>query len=220
MGKQSTLSFHKTWVFDLDNTLHNALPHIFPHINRAMTEYLQRHLALDQAGADELRMRYWHRYGATLVGLVRHHGTDPHHFLWETHQFPDLARMVQRERGLKAALKRLPGRKVVFSNAPIHYSRAVLEALGIAGEFDQVFTIEHTGFHPKPDARGFYRLFWRHGINPLRAVMVEDSLENLKTAKRLGMKTVWVSNACKRPAYVDVCINSVLRLPRIAYRIQ
>ena len=34
----------KFWIFDLDNTLHNATPHIFPHINRAMTAYLQQRL--------------------------------------------------------------------------------------------------------------------------------------------------------------------------------
>ena len=28
------------WLFDLDNTLHNASPHIFPHINRSMSLYL------------------------------------------------------------------------------------------------------------------------------------------------------------------------------------
>jgi len=34
------------WLFDLDNTLHDASPHIFPHINRSMTAYLERHLDL------------------------------------------------------------------------------------------------------------------------------------------------------------------------------
>ncbi|MEN9879697.1 MAG: hypothetical protein RIQ55_343, partial [Pseudomonadota bacterium] len=33
------------WVFDLDDTLHHATPNIFPHINRAMTAYIERHLA-------------------------------------------------------------------------------------------------------------------------------------------------------------------------------
>ena len=58
------------WIFDLDNTLHNATPHIFPHINRSMTAYLREHLALDEAAADALRMDYWQRYGATLSGLI------------------------------------------------------------------------------------------------------------------------------------------------------
>jgi putative hydrolase of the HAD superfamily len=43
------------WIFDLDNTLHNATPHIFPHINRSMTAYLQEHLQLDEDAANALR---------------------------------------------------------------------------------------------------------------------------------------------------------------------
>ena len=80
----------RTWVFDLDNTLHDADPHIFPHINRSMTEYLQRELGLDEAAAGELRRHYWLRYGATLSGLQRHHGVKPAHFLSETHRLPGL----------------------------------------------------------------------------------------------------------------------------------
>jgi pyrimidine 5''-nucleotidase len=209
----------RVWVFDLDNTLHNAFPHIFPHINRAMTEYLMAHLKLDEAGANQLREHYWHRYGATLLGLMRHHGTDPDHFLRETHQFPDLPRMVVKERGLRAMLKGLPGRKVVFSNAPIHYTRAVLAILHIADLFDGVFSVEHTGYWPKPYAKGFHRLFRKLKLNPRRAVMVEDSVGNLRTAKRLGMKTVWVTPAVKRPAYVDLNVRSVLELPRLMHKL-
>ena len=86
------------WLFDLDNTLHNASPHIFPHINRAMREYIECHLGVDEHEATRIRQDYWERYGATLLGLMRHHGTDPRHFLHETHQFPDLARMVVFEK--------------------------------------------------------------------------------------------------------------------------
>ena len=93
-------------MFDLDNTLHNAGAHIFPHMNRAMTQSLQDYLDLDEAGANALRERYWLRYGATLQGLMRHHGTDPDHFLWHTHQFPALHQMVLRQRGLRAACQR------------------------------------------------------------------------------------------------------------------
>lgn len=206
-------------MFDLDNTLHDANPHVFPHLNRAMTEYLKTHLNLDEARANELRERYWHRYGATLQGLIRHHGTDPDHFLWHTHQFPSLADAVLRQRGLRATLKRLPGRKVVYSNAPSHYTEAVLRLLGIADLFEAVFTIEHAGYRPKPQPHGYYRLFRRMGLNPANCIMVEDSLANLKTAKRLGMKTVWVTGLPKSPAYVDLTVRSVLELPRAAGRL-
>ena len=64
-----------TWIFDLDNTLHDARAHIFPQMDRAMTAYVQRALGLDEAAAGALRQEYWRRYGATLLGLMRHHGT-------------------------------------------------------------------------------------------------------------------------------------------------
>ena len=203
-----------TWIFDLDNTLHDANPHIFPHINRSMTAYLETHLGLACDDANRLRTHYWRRYGATLLGLMRHHGIDPTHFLWETHQFPELHRMVLRNPLLRSVLRRLPGRKLVFSNSPVHYSRAVLALLRVADLFDDVFSIEHTEYQPKPDRRGFLRLLRKHRLQPRRCVMVEDNLDNLKTAKRLGMRTVWVSVAAKAPAYVDLSIRHVAQLPR------
>jgi putative hydrolase of the HAD superfamily len=208
-----------TWVFDLDNTLHNASPHIFPHINRSMTAYLQRHLQLGEEEAGALRAHYWRRYGATLLGMMRHHGTDPGHFLRETHAFPDLSNMVVYERGLAAMLRRLPGRKLVLSNAPRHYAGAVLQLMGIAGQFDAVHCIESTGYQPKPSLAAFRSLLRTHGLIASRCVMVEDSRENLRPAKRLGMKTVWVTREPRTPAYVDARIASVLALPRLLGRL-
>lgn len=213
------MKFNRVWVFDLDNTLHNASPHIFPHINSAMNAYLQQHLGLDEQAAGELRRHYWQRYGATLIGLMRNHATDPQHFLRATHDFPDLHAQLVSEPGLRATLRRLPGRKLVFSNAPAHYAAAVLNALGIADLFDDVFSIEHTGYRPKPDSFGFLRLFRRNRVRPDRCVMVEDTLANLKTAKKLGMATVWVARASKAPAYVDFSVRSLMQLPRLAWRL-
>jgi putative hydrolase of the HAD superfamily len=62
--------------------------------------------------------------------------------------------------------------------------------------------------------RGFLHLIRDHRLNPARCIMVEDSAENLKTAKRLGMRTVLIANSPCRPAWVDLRIKSVLELPR------
>jgi putative hydrolase of the HAD superfamily len=166
-----------------------------------------------------LRIRYWRRYGATLLGLMRHHGTDPRHFLWHTHQFPHLSRMVVAEKGLAQALRRLPGRKVILSNAPAHYTHALLRVLGIAGLFERVFTVESMGFRPKPDTQAYRRMLAALRLDPRRCIMVEDTLENLVPAKRLGMATVWVSPRSRTPACVDRRIASVRELPKIARRI-
>ncbi len=204
----------RTWLFDLDNTLHNASSHIFPHPHHAMREYIERFLGLDAAAAANLRETYWHRYGATLLGLMRHHSTDPRHFLHHTHQFDDLSRMVVFERPLRAMLQKLPGRKIVFSNAPLHYTAAVLEIAGIARQFDSVWTIERLRFQPKPQPAGFRRLLHRERLDPKACVMVEDTPANLRAAKALGMKTVLISSAPRVPAFVDLRLQSVLDLPR------
>jgi len=207
--------FRCTWIFDLDNTLHNATPHIFPHISRSMTAYLQEHLQLDAGDAAALRVKYWHRYGATLLGLMRHHGTDPGHFLWHTHQFPELARMVVAERAALHTVHRLPGRKLLFSNSPAHYAHAVLDVLGLASLFDGVYAIEQVRYQPKPLRAGFRRLIRQERLIPQRTVMVDDSLPNLRAARRLGMRTVWVSREPRAPAYVTVRVSSVRQLPRL-----
>ncbi|MBM3342457.1 MAG: pyrimidine 5'-nucleotidase [Betaproteobacteria bacterium] len=207
------------WIFDLDNTLHDASVHVFPRINRAMTEYVQAHLKLSAADADALRHRYWQRYGATILGLIRHHDTNPAHFLRETHQFPDLHDVLLTEPLLRSTLARLPGRKFVFSNAPVHYAEDVLKGLGIIDLFADVYTIEHTRYRPKPDVYGFLRLCRSHHLHPRRCIMVEDKLENLQTAKRLGMKTVWVTGNLvargRAPAYVDKTVRSLAKLPQL-----
>ena len=215
----SRLSAPPVWLFDLDNTLHNASAHVFPHINRSMTEYLERHLALSRDEANALRVHYWHRYGATLLGLVRHHGTDPHHFLRETHRFDKLHELMVFERALRAMLRALPGRKIVFSNGPYRYAEAVLRAMGLRRCFAEVFGIEQMRFHPKPGIQAFRHLMHAQRLKPHRCVLVEDSAENLRTARRLGMRTVLVSRELGRPAYVDLKIASILDLRRALGRL-
>jgi len=209
----SSRSNAKTWLFDLDDTLHDASAHIFPHISRSMTAYICQHLCVDEGEATRLRQTYWARYGATLLGLIRHHGTDPAHFLHHTHQIPGLQRIVSAERGLKAVLARLPGRKIVFSNAPLEYAQAVLAIIGIRRCFDAVYSIEQLRYQPKPALAAFRRLLRAEGLAARSCIMVEDTLCNLKSAKRLGMKTVWVSTSTRRPPYADVRLASVLELP-------
>jgi putative hydrolase of the HAD superfamily len=206
------------WLFDLDNTLHDATPHIFPRINRAMTDYIMRELSVDEPQANALRQRYWSRYGATLRGLVAHHGIDPGHFLWHTHQFPDLDSILIHDRALKFLLPRLPGRKVLFSNAPEHYAKAVLARIGIGRCFDAVYAIEHLRLRPKPEVSAYLRLLSDLRIPASRCIMVEDSADNLVTAKRLGMRTVWVSTCTRRPPCVDFVVRHIGDLYRRNWR--
>lgn len=202
----------KTWIFDLDDTLHNASAHIFPVMNQAMTQYIMDELNLEEHSAHQLRQHYWRIYGATLKGLMRHHGVNAYHFLNETHALMDLPNMVIQVKRLRHTLKQLKGRKCVFTNAPRAYAVRVLQLMGIEDCFEFVFSVESTKFHAKPSVRGFQMLLNTLNVNACDCVMLEDNLPALMTAKRLGMQTVWVTRKLNKPNFVDFRINSVLAL--------
>jgi putative hydrolase of the HAD superfamily len=198
-----------TWFFDLDNTLHDASHAAFGQTSAAMSEYLVRHLGLAPEAATELRQHYWNRYGATLLGVVRHHGVKAAHFLEETHRLPGLEARLRTSAHDRAALKRLPGRKLVLTNAPLAYALRVLDALRLTRCFDGVLGIEDMtmfGEHrPKPDARMFRHLLARLKLRPAQCVLVEDTLEHQKSARRIGMRTVWMRR------YLDGRFRGTLR---------
>ena len=204
----------KIWIFDLDDTLHNASAHIFPVMNRAMTQYIMEHLELEEHAAHQLRQHYWNIYGATLKGLTRHHGVNAQHFLSTTHQF-FLPEMVIQVKRLRHMLQSLPGRKCVFTNAPRNYALHVIDLLGIADCFDLVFSVESAKFHAKPSMRGFQMLLKRIKAKPNDCVMLEDNLSALMTAKRLGMQTIWVTKRLQKPNFVDFRLSSVLALTHL-----
>ena len=208
----------RVWIFDLDNTLHDATARIFPAMHDQINAFLMREFGVDEEGANRMRRDFWLRYGTTLNGLMRHHGTDPRRFLAQTHVFPELGDIVVHENALKHALERLGGMKLVFSNAPRHYVRGVLRAMRLERYFDAVYAIEDARYRGKPALHGFQRLLRNHDLDPHRCAFVDDILENLRTAHRLGMSTVWVSKAQRRVSFVDLRIGSVLELPRLVFR--
>ena len=42
----------RVWIFDLDNTLHDARARIFPAMHEQINAYLRRHFDVDEAGAN------------------------------------------------------------------------------------------------------------------------------------------------------------------------
>ncbi|NQE51458.1 HAD-IA family hydrolase [Herbaspirillum rubrisubalbicans] len=228
------------WLFDLDNTLHNASHAIFPAINTNMNRIIKRVLDHDGQPSDEaavnyLRRHYWKLYGATLLGLVRHHGLGVDEFLHEAHLFDDLPGMVRAERGIGRWLAQLPGQKILLTNAPRRYSRELVRHLGLQRHFSHHISIEamhvHRQLRPKPSRLMLRKLLARHKVAPRRCILVEDTVDNLRSARELGVRTAWVTQylrgsqallgaiggqrvLSRLPAYVDVKVHSVRQLPR------
>ena len=194
----------RVWLFDLDNTLHNASYAAFGGINEGMTAYIVEQLGVSPAEANALRITYYLRYGATLLGLVRHHGIKAAHFLHHTHLLPGLEGRVHGHPHDFDAIARLPGRKFILTNAPRAYVERVLRSLRIGMLFDGVLSIEDMvmfgHLRPKPDVRMLRRVAVQLGVAPSRCVLVEDTLVHQKSARRIGMATVWMQRWMRQAA--------------------
>lgn len=181
----------ETWVFDLDNTLYPASCNLFDQIDRRIHDFIRTLLGLDPDAAHSLKRHYFLEYGSSMRGLMIHHGLDPVGFLAYVHDI-DLS-PVPPSPALDRALARLPGRKVIFTNGSTAHADRVLGRLGITEHFTAIFDIVAADYLPKPAPATYRALVERTGIDPTRAVFVEDLTRNLAPAAALGMTTVWVS---------------------------
>ena len=202
-----------TWIFDLDNCLYPASSGLFTLIDERMSAYIQRLLDVDAVEARKVQKQHFHDHGTTLAGLMMHQGVDPHHFLGDVHAIA-LDRIAPDPR-LARGLARLPGRKLIFTNGDAPYAQRVLDAIGIGDAFEALHDIHAAELSPKPNLHGYRLLLERFGIEPARALMVEDMAQNLLPAKKLGMTTVWVDNGSERgnhghhPDHIDHSIADV-----------
>ena len=179
-----------TWLFDLDNTLYPADSGLMGEIERRMTAYVMRVTGLERGDAYRLQKKYLADYGLTLGGLVEHHGVEPKDFHTIFHDMP--LEGVAQDLELAAAIARLPGRRLIFTNADAFHAERVLDHMGLTDLFDDIFDIGSANYVPKPAPATFARINEAHGIDPATAAFFEDSERNLAPAAAIGMTTILV----------------------------
>lgn len=180
-----------TWVFDLDHTLYPPSARLFDLIEVRMTAYVMQALGVDRPEADRLRALYWRTHGTTLAGLMREHDVDPGPYLTVVHDIS--MDSLTPDPALAAAIRALPGRRIVYTNGCAPYAERVIAARGLDGVFDAVYGVEHADFLPKPDHAAFSKVFAKDGVDTRRAAMFEDDVRNLAAPHAMGMRTVHVA---------------------------
>ena len=184
--------FHETeyWIFDLDNTLYPAACDLFSQIDVRMMAFISSHLGIGLIEARLLQKRYYRDHGTTLAGLMANDGVHPKAFLDYVHDID--VTPVPPSPELRDALERLPGRRFIYTNASRGHARNVMARLGVMELFDGIYDITAADYRPKPAPQAYDDMVGRFGIEPARAVMVEDLHRNLKPAHDLGMRTVLI----------------------------
>jgi putative hydrolase of the HAD superfamily len=191
----------RTWIFDLDNTLYPASADLFAHIDARMTAFVGGLLGLDPVEARRVQKEYFFAHGTTLAGLMAEHEVDPHAFLDYVHDIE--MDVLEEDAALVAAIARLPGRKLVFTNGDGPYALRVLDRLGLGASFEAVHDIHAMDLRPKPHPGAYAGLCAAFGLDPATCLFVEDMARNLKPAKAIGMTTVWVDNGSEQASDTD-----------------
>lgn len=191
----------RNWIFDLDNTLYPASADLFARIDVKMAAYIADLLGIDLGEARRIQKAYFLGHGTTLAGLMVEHEVDPHHYLDFVH---DIEMDVLEENvPLAAAIAKLPGRKIVFTNGDAPYARRVLDRLGLGASFEAIHDIHAMELMPKPAPSAYAGLCAAFGIDPAQSLFADDMARNLAPAKAIGMTTVWVDNGSEQGADAD-----------------
>jgi putative hydrolase of the HAD superfamily len=195
------LAHIRSWIFDLDNTLYPASARLFDQIDARMTGFIAEKFDIDFDEARRIQKGYFHGHGTTLAGLMAEHDVDPHAFLAHVHDIEMDA--IEENAPLAAAIAKLPGRKLVFTNADTVYAGRVLARLGLGESFEAVHDIHAMDLVPKPQASAYAGLCAAFDLDPATCIFFEDMARNLAPAKAIGMTTVWVDNGSEQTADMD-----------------
>jgi len=182
----------ETWLFDLDNTLYPAVDNLFVQVSVRIRDFIAEHLEMDKEAAYRLQKEYFHQYGTSLRGLMVCHDVDPGPYLAYVHDI-DLS-VIAHDPRLDAALARLGGTKLIFTNASTDHAVRVLERLGVARHFDGIFDICDADYVPKPEPEPYDTVIDRYCLKPEATVMVDDIARNLAPAAERGITSVWLRN--------------------------
>ena len=180
------------WIFDLDNTLYPEDDNIFSQVKMKIIKFISLELRLDLKNADLERQRLYNLYGTSLRGLMTEYKIIPNKFLDYVHDI-DLSAII-KNLDLNVALQKLNGEKYIFTNGSLKHAENVLNQLGIKDNFKSIYSIETCNYIPKPSQEAFDMVIKTEQISIDKSIMFEDTLWNLKTAKKLGMATVLISS--------------------------
>ena len=182
----------KFWLFDLDNTLYDGATKVFDQVDKKMSKFISKKLNVSIDEARKIQKNYFQEYNTTLNGMIKNHKIDADEFLEFVHDV-DLS-FLDKDKDLEDEIKKLDGKKIIFTNGSRAHALNVTKRIGIDKLFDGIFDIRDCEFIPKPSKEPYKKLVECYKIEPQYCIFFEDIARNLKPAHELGMKTVWIKN--------------------------
>lgn len=205
----------KALIFDLDETLYRPDTGMLPAGDRLITDYLCRLRGLAWQQADRMRVQLTEQYGTTAAGVEAQFGIPQARFYADTVERVDPTAHLQPDPVLRQMLAAIPMPLYILTNATAPYTEAVLAALDLADPFDAVFTVESSGWRPKPAPEAYLAALQHLKLSAETVGMIEDNPANLVPAHELGMVTFLLR--ARHPA-ARYTLDDLLDLPQLLRR--
>ena len=130
------LSKIKFWLFDLDNTLYDGATKVFDQVDKKMTKFISEKLNVNFEEAKKIQKSYFQEYNTTLNGMIKNHKIDADEFLEFVHDV-DLS-FLDKNKFLEEEIKKLNGKKIIFTNGSKAHALNVTKRIGIDRLFDVI----------------------------------------------------------------------------------
>ena len=198
-------------LLDVDNTLYAPSCGVVERVDVLINRYLVERMSFDPAEVDGIRRSLWSDYGTTLHGLMRRNNIDPVDYLDFVYAI-ELTDILTLDPALAAMLGRIPQLKVAVTNGSAAHAEGVLDCLGVRELFFRVYGLEHLAFIPKPYVQAYHTVLDDLHAHGRDCILVEDRAVNLKAARQLGMRTVFVCDGGQPAPDADANIRSIAEL--------
>jgi len=176
----------KCLLFDLDNTLYSSSHGLEDNVGRRIREFASALLGITPEEVREIRKANIRQYGTCLEWLMTEKGfTDIEAYLSAVHPEGE-ADSLPRDDKLRALLSNIPVPKAILTNSPREHADLILDKLGVADLFADIFDIRQCGFKGKPQKEVFDNALNRLKVSASEVLFIDDNLHNVEVFISLG----------------------------------
>jgi len=176
----------KHLLFDLDNTLYSSRYGLEENVSTRIREFVSALLGITPEDVRKIRKANIRQYGTCLEWLMAEKGfTNTETYLAAVHP-ADEADLLPRDDKLRALLAGIPVPKAILTNSPKEHADLILDKLGIADLFTDIFEIRQCGFKGKPQKEVFDNALKKMGVSATEVLFIDDNPHNVEVFISFG----------------------------------
>jgi putative hydrolase of the HAD superfamily len=192
---------YKTIFLDLDETIYPSSSGLWEAIRNRLDLFLHDQMQFSWEEIPELRKSLFAKYGTTLRGLQALYKIDEMEYLAFVHDVP-LEFYIKPDESLRHTLLKFPQQKFIFTNADANHARRVLDIMNLTDCVDGIIDILDIAPYCKPMPESFHIALKCAGEDdPAACILVDDSINNLSVARKIGFYTIRVGSDEVSPEY-------------------